>query len=363
MRKAACFGVILSLASCGVPEVPVQQRWADAIRNYALVPVYPMREDLFVGDVRIHNAGGSAYSINSRLLGHVPVEAGLEAKERTRPTYGKSDSPPSPKDDDPATWGQPESNLSQGGTANRLRLAALPKIDAARVTSADASGGGVAGLWNIIVGAGVQSEQTLLVSLSGIETLELVDTEAIPQFVAWLTRRLEAADADNRLLYAVCANAQRFGENAVEDTRISMVTRALYARGIDYSYGDTFGAALRASAGEGGVDGSVVTEPVVSSVEDDETKPPAPPSVDLSKLTPGAPGVSARISRATRDGLSLTEVYERPMAFGADVFALNPFNLIDDLPKRCEDLGIEGSTSGGGIILTAPASGDKSPLE
>lgn len=352
------------LLACGTPKIPVQERWAESIRNYALVPVYPMREDLFVGDIRIHDVEGSPYAINSRLLGHVPVEEALESKEKELPTYGKSSSPPSPKADPPAVWSQPESSLRRDSPGNRLRLAALPKIDAVRVTSGDVSGGGLLGLLSIVGGAGLESEQTLVVSLSGIETVELVDTQAIPHFAAWLSKRLSATDGDTNFVYAVCANAQRFGENAVKNTRISMVTRALYARGIDYSYGDTFGGALRASAGVGGV----ITEPIVTPDGKEAAKQPQAPSVDLSKITPSAPGVSARITRASRDGLSMTEVYEMPLAFGADVIAVNPFNFESTLQERCEKFFphiFERNTDiSSAIILTAPPPSAKpSPLE
>jgi hypothetical protein len=314
-----------------------------------------MREDLFIGDVRMSNVSGDAYYLNSRLLGHVPLERELMGKEKALPAYGKTGNAPSPTAKGSEAWGQPDSSLGPTGLAPRLRLAALPKIDAARVTGADVGGGGAAGVWNFIVGGGVSSEQTLMISLSGIETLELDDAVAIPAFIKWLRLGLSSIE-DVGMLTAFCANAKLFGKDAQENTRISMVTRALYARGIDYSYGDTFGAALRASAGAAGSNG-VVTDAFVTPGGTGTATTPAAPSVELSKFTAGAPGIAARISRASRDGLSLTEIFERPLAFGADVVAINPFTLVPGLSARCEKLGLPIFTGPLTTTLSDPKAG------
>ena len=269
---------------------------------------------------------GNPFSFSSRLLGHVNVEASLETKEKGLPTYARSNTPPSPKSGEPRVWEQPTSKLGKGDIA-RLRLATLPKIDAVRMTTSDLAGSGSNNLWDMIAGSGLKSEQTLIISLSGIETVELADASAIPAFHRWLKNRFKD---DDDFSLAVCANAERT-QHAIQ---ISMITRVLYARGVNYSYGDTFGAALRASTGESSIDDSVVTNAVVTT---NESQSSATPNVDLSRLNPDAPGISGGGSRESRDVLSQTEVYERPLAFGADIISINPFKFLPELEKQCKE--------------------------
>jgi hypothetical protein len=305
-----------------------------------------MRENVFIGDVRVHTSKGDAYSLTSRYLGHIEVEAALEESERRLPVYGSSNSTLKPADGK-LVWQQPLSNLSAGNAADRLRLAALPKIDLARLTSGDLGGSGVIGIWNFLVGGSTASEQTLVMSVSGVENLELPDPIALEA----LDRYLKRFFLEDYNLSAICLAARRFNDLKFEHTRISMVTRVVYARSIDYAFGDNFGAAIRAAAGEGSVNTGALT---VQSDDRDQSLP----VVDPAQLSgTGVPGLSASFRRQTKDGLSITEVFERPMAFGVDLITIDPTAYHEDLVKFCSDDAISkpvitGSTPDPGIILS-----------
>jgi hypothetical protein len=312
-----------------------------------------MRENVFIGDVRVHTSKGDAYSLTSRYLGHIEVEDELEESERSLPVYGSSNSTLKPTDGKPKpadgklVWQQPLSNLSAGNAADRLRLAALPKIDLARLTSGDLGGSGVIGIWNFLVGGSTASEQTLVMSVSGVENLELPDPIALEA----LDRYLKLFFLEDYNLSAICSAARRFNDLKFEHTRISMVTRVVYARSIDYAFGDNFGAAIRAAAGEGSVNTGALT---VQSDDRDQSLP----VVDPAQLSgTGVPGLSASFRRQTKDGLSITEVFERPMAFGVDLITIDPTAYHEDLVKFCSDDAISkpvitGSTPDPGIILS-----------
>lgn len=324
-------------ASCGTPKIPVKERWGESVRNFALVPIYPMRENVFIGDVRIHTSEGDPYSLTSRYLGHIEVEAALENLERSLPVYGSSNSKPKPTSEKPA-WQQPTSNLSAGNAADRLRLAALPKIDLTRLTGGDLGGSGVIGIWNFLIGGSAESEQTLVMSVSGVENLELPDPIAIGAFNDYLQLQF---GKDSPELSAICSAARRFEDPKFEHTRISMVTRVVYARGIDYAFGDNFGAAVRAAAGEGTVNTGALTA-------QDDGNDQTPPTIDLTQLSAtGVPGLSASFRRQTKDGLSITEVFERPMAFGVDLITIDPTAYRKDLVNLCSGDTISSSVQAG----------------
>jgi hypothetical protein len=138
-----------------------------------------------------------------------------------------------------------------------------------------------------------------------------------------------------------------------------MVTRVVYARSIDYAFGDNFGAAICAAAGEGSVNTGALT---VQSDDRDQSLPandPTLPVVDPAQLSgTGVPGLSASFRRQTKDGLSITEVFERPMAFGVDLITIDPTAYHEDLVKFCSDDAISETvtigTNGPGTILSAP---------
>jgi len=57
MQKLACTAAIVvaaSIAACSPPTIDVSGDWKQAIRNYGLLPLYPMQEDVKVGDVFLY---------------------------------------------------------------------------------------------------------------------------------------------------------------------------------------------------------------------------------------------------------------------------------------------------------------------
>ena len=56
--RAAVLAALVLVASCGEPADPpnlmVASKWTDAIRRFNLVPIYPMQEDVQIGDVFLY---------------------------------------------------------------------------------------------------------------------------------------------------------------------------------------------------------------------------------------------------------------------------------------------------------------------
>ncbi len=69
----------LALAGCASPQISVKEKWSRSIANYDLVPLYPMREDVFIGDVRIHRVEG-VEKVENRLIPTVPFDRSRACK-------------------------------------------------------------------------------------------------------------------------------------------------------------------------------------------------------------------------------------------------------------------------------------------
>jgi hypothetical protein len=84
------FGSMFLLGGCPggrlPPPIPVEEQWSAAIRNFAFIPVYPMREDVEVGDIALVVDPGSIYGrqLASKPLGYMDVSNILEAHYKER---------------------------------------------------------------------------------------------------------------------------------------------------------------------------------------------------------------------------------------------------------------------------------------
>ena len=383
MKRSVLFLLVCGLiAGCADPAISVKDKWANGVKNFALVPVYPMREDVFIGDVRVHSRTNEAYSIRSRLLDHLPIDLIVEQSEADRPTYGKLTT--STLGSGTTGWAQPSSSLGPGGTSDRLRLAALPDIELIRVAGFQTTANAGLSPWTFLGFLGLQQHQTLLISLGGVETLEIPDAKAVPLFLQYLKQKKQP-DRDN----SICAAAASFGNRKLGDTQVSLITRVIYAREINYTYANSFEAALKLAAGKGDpstLDPSLIatvapasppktptvpSTPATPDKDDAATAPttnpttstttptvaapvtsqpaqaptPAPgqatppeapsplPPINLSALANASPGMAAGFTRSTKDGIHIHKVFERPLAFGVNVLSVD-----------AKALGIECST-------------------
>jgi len=271
--------LLLALTGCGTPSVPVKEKWTQSIQNYSFVPLYPMREDVYVGDIRIHRLDGKAGSgLHSRFIASMAVE-GARKPISDRPARAQNFHPPK-------------------GSPKQLRKMSLPALEAARVTAADLSGSGVLGLWNLAIGGNVKDSETVMVTLDGIESVEIADWTAASRFLQTVEEMLAQPDQ----LLGICVAAKAMGDPKLEQTAISLVTRVAYARGLDYSYGESFSLALKASAQQA-----------------------------ANQTTAGA-----GIQEDTSGSLAHKATFDRPMAFGVDAIMIQPILLKETLAEDCK---------------------------
>ena len=335
--------LFLQVNCSSIPQTSVKERWNDSIKNYALVPIYPMVEQAYIGDLRLFTDNTNPYGLSSRYIGYVDeIEEELRKNEKLRPKYPNKKLAPD---------NAGEATVPPKPGEQHLGIAALPNITLVRITEAEIGGSGITGLWNWIVGGSGRSEAMLNLSVSGIETQEIDDIKAY----ALTKEHLEEQSNSPTFKEGVCAAATTLGDPTGMTSKIAVVTRVFYASGIKYVYGKSFGATLRAVAGEGSYQ---------DLTQQRETMPPVysanslemgvnnltPPAVDLLALAKKTtPGLVGRFAKASRDTLTLEEVFERPIAFGADVLVFPISPLIDCSEIKVEVIKREDTTT-----LTAP---------
>lgn len=134
-----------------------------------------------------------------------------------------------------------------------------------------------------------------------------------------------------------------------------LVKRVYYMRGINYVYHDANAAAVAASAALNARISGVASTPTAPALAvgtpptDAQIKSLSEAVTSLSGQitkslgTGGNIGVSSSFARATAEGIEMTEIFERPLAFGyvADAAALDdsqPGTLRGGIARLCGEL-------------------------
>ena len=197
MRLVTLLICLITLTGCSLPKVSAKRDWLTSIGSFGFVPLYPMREDIHVGDLRIHRIDISDNSLNSRPLD--PLKGIFESKEE------------------------------RDKLLKRTKMA-LPRIDVTRTTDANFEASGLIGLWNSVFGVTYNRTEVLSVALTDLETEELEDHRLIEKFEDQVILML----SNEIKLKALCVAAKVMGDPKFKDTAISVVTRVGYANGIEY---------------------------------------------------------------------------------------------------------------------------------
>ena len=302
--KSFHFGLMaLWLSSCAptLPGLAIERQWVDAMKRMSMFAVFPLDEDVMVGDALLDLRGvpgkDSDESFDAFRIARAPKKLVLDAlreqagerieirrlpqKVQTAPpnsadisqaaataittitvggvsTQTKTDvrhpAAVPVRDAKPSRAGTPPSPapalpsvISDGRSddALRLQLVALPSLTVARLYNAQLSGGGLIGNLAASLGIGSSGSTALTVHLKDLQSLDLQPVAA--------TRMFEKAllDGDvSRLLpptLLMRVLAQRWEQGAINlcrrrfddlaPARIIIVTRVLYAGAVQYQFG------------------------------------------------------------------------------------------------------------------------------
>lgn len=374
----------VSLAGCRArpPELSVADQWARAIHNYSLIPVYPMREDVYVGDVllSIDPEDTKKGNLNYRRL------FSLDLSESLRDFYKKRQSlPPTHYDEKSGAFVAGKQPRAKGNVfladptdpdnVNRLRMAALPGIKVATVSAGTFGARAPVGTFDLAFGASAEASRRLDIALTGIEEIQVPSDYTIKL-------ALEKACKDSKTGALLSPDAIRFAlaqlvrpdspkgppswntpeaQQRLDDARpqVRVVSRVLYARAIDYTFAADAGSAAELAAVAGSLEelGELVeklreSREAASRDGTNKAESAAPGSASAARdrasgLTgkasgllssvagSKAPGIVGSFLFVDSRGLTLREVFERPMAFAVQAVAFSA-RRPDHLEALCQ---------------------------
>ncbi len=328
------------LGACGTSEIPtvsVAKQWADTIENYSLQPIYPLREDVRVGDIKltIDPSTAAPNQLPFRDIGFLDLNAEMEAYYQRRPSYPADNNLSIPADGS-RPWVQPVANgslfQSNGADTKRLRMMALPAIKVATVFQGSLSGQGLLGAIGIGGAASASKGKLFDISLAGLEELRAPDDFTIFQgFSEYCAKesvsgRLHGENIQRSLNIMTAEGTTSDKSNP----QIAILNRVLYTRTIDFTFRTEEGYSADVSAVIAGLSelakfsnalgSSQASSPSVPESESSagaEAKEIADFVAALRAKVTGtnSPGVALSAVYVDARGITLRDIYERPLAF------------------------------------------------
>ncbi|WP_368414774.1 hypothetical protein [Falsiroseomonas sp.] len=350
-RIAATSALLLPLAGCGQPQVPVAQVWAGAVSQYALQPIFPMREGVQPGDVYViadHDAFDRQSAFRPRSL-WVAALPGLR-DELQRIAEGRLQMPltdgaaimigdeSAPKRA-PSLWPQPAhpatTTLHAGSSAGlrRLGLAAMPDVAAKTSFTAGAAAGAPV-LGPLKAALGLDDSRSVTIRPVGVEVLSLPLTS--------IDRMRAAGCAAERTLDALVTQAAQHVEPrlagamperaqlaARTNARVMVPSQVYFVRAIDFVFdADTAlvaeVTAQRAEARRREAAGAQGTTPPAAAAGA-APPPPAAAAPDAAaralferlagRQVEGLVPATASVTFVSDQGLVLRQIFQQPLAF------------------------------------------------
>ena len=192
---------LVALASCAPTVGSVKQRWTKDLTAYSFVPMYPPREDVDVGDIRVHLDVGGSQAFDSRLMWDVKAHGQIH-----------------------------QNHVSKNVPA------VLPGLESVRLAALDVSSIGILGGLGKVFGSHVEATDSLHVALKDLTTDEISDVHVATKFRGFVGKRLTESPSD---IEGFCAAAISLGyDGRLDRVRISIVTRLIRAGSLSYFSGE-----------------------------------------------------------------------------------------------------------------------------
>lgn len=343
----AMSALCVALSACtSVPEVPVARQWAATINNFSLQAIYPMREDVRVGDIKLTVDATTAARgvLPFRDIARLDLSDDMRKYYEMRPSYPVDQSFATGRDPS-KPWAQPTGNTPifdpNTTDVNRLRMAALPGIKVATV--AQGTLGGDIPLEGFSLGGAVsaQGNRLLDISLTGIEELKAPDDFTIfSRFKQACASEIQDQLADDQLRNSLALMTAELVEKA--RPQLAIVNQVYYARAVDYTFKTDKGYAVDLAATVGALGelaklstalgGKGTVPPPTASGAPAPADPAAATAKEIADLVAAmrakvtgatAPGLSFSTVFVDARGVTLRDVFQVPLAFGAQVVTLD----------------------------------------
>lgn len=371
----AFFLLILALsllATCSdVTAEKIRKKYTNQVRLLDIVPVYPPREDVQVGDLRLEYAypdddDGRVFEDLDRIPAVIRLaEQKLADRTLFDDTTFEKDGKIAPTSSGISlgTTGRVPTRLQSGRYP--LPLVALPKVTVRATNSFNA------GLLTPLQALG------LLVGNSSDVTLDFNDTRvfgvtrtqasqvgksAICNFLKSPLFKVVIADLETRATAYDNANNIPEKERAKRVWRMNVVTKVYLTRQISYTYNN---AQIRAAALQALKDGKApagtVPVPQVINITGSVTAD-AVPSFASTPAATSLPANSVSFGSLTSLGVSINRSFERPVVVGYEGANINVDDAVpDEMPNVLAPPAtvLEECATPGLIIATTPATNDR----
>ncbi len=334
--------VLVFAASCAeIPRGYAAREWSLALREMQIVPVFPPREDVQIGDVYLVTAdemqtlesvdtasGKSGFLPIGVQLDHVNLNTQLAAYYNARAAFpatvlDRTDLTSAPQPTNPAgVW--------TGGDATRLRLVGFPEFLSATYSKGDLSALIPVEAVQVGLAAGFTKNKKVKVSIPVAESCGLPVATVLARYQAADGRKTHVDDLAKKMFAPLMSDSTK--GQAVGYIRL--ITEVYYARVIDVSVYDSKSRggqlnvklpvpeglpAARSGAGAGAGGGAAGGDATPTSTEVSMT--PQQAAEELNKqlaasLASSTPGVNLKFVSAAEGSVSLRRTYERPIAIG-----------------------------------------------
>lgn len=323
----------------------VPRQVADNTAALGLRAVYPIRENLQVGDILLVASAESRKDLPDYVdagrynLYRMDLKAALETHYQLKYNLPKATySAPAAG----AAWPQP---VVQSGSVfdrvsppPRLTMAQIPAFRFASVRGSELAAAAPLGVVALGLGLGLKDDRQVTLQYDGIEEMDLpigVMRVEAEKFCSALSMQVRSALAD-QTKQIVSAPLPDHPKGQKIQWLVLFVSNVLYARSIDMAFGHDmqFRGDIKANISElqklaalvqGGL-GTGLGVPAVPQPGAAPASQPAPGNlgpVVASLASQNTPGIAGSFVAMDSERIVIKSVYERPMAFAASGIAFN----------------------------------------
>lgn len=336
-------GLFAQLIGCvSTPRGAAAREWSLSLRELQIVPVFPPREDVYVGDVyaidqdeiKLFEKRYGAYKDGFLpiyvLAAHVPLQQGTSDFYAKRPSFPRSDLAGT----DPSHAAQPTNepdNVYTSGDVSRLRIVGFPEFMSATITQGDIAAFIPTEAVNIGAAAGFTHSQQVKISVPVAESYAYPSAQAFAAAEQYLK--------DSGINKVLGVDPLVVPDGAILG-HLRLITEVYYTRVIDVSFfnsqsrGARIDAKINTPPGIGSPESPPPPAPAPSTPSSGPTSPPpadgAPPDAastasslvnDLNNQLDAAmasqvPGGKVRFVSAGAYGVAMRRTFERPVAIG-----------------------------------------------
>jgi hypothetical protein len=282
------------------------KQWTRTIEGLSLVPIYPLREDVQVGDIYLSvNSGAVASNVlPQRRIGHMDVSSLIDDYDKSRVLL---------------PGGAP---LKSGNVPGRFRSVAIPGVRLATVDSRAADAGELFGLSQ---SARANGSLSAAISVSSVTELSLPDDNTVINALMAFCKSPSGfwTFNEDRINFSLgqMIDTKDEAKLAAADPTVFVITQVFYAGSIDVSVAQTSGLNGQAERKRNSADGSAKDQ--ASTDERSLGSEDKPRSNSIARSEPLASfGINATVAFSDDQTLLLKQQFDRPMAFAVTGISL-----------------------------------------